>query len=241
MDPSDLTQKASGKNNIPNFNYLNFVQSKKVESALGINSTYNQCNSAVKSRFQDSGEAARSSLPQLADLANTKMPILVWAGDADLKANWVGLYNAMVRMDWYGNKDLKDAKWKNVSMPGGEKAVGQLKNVDSFTFMWAFFFFLSYSPFIGSPFVFVHLGACLMQAMRCQLFNLLSPSRLSGNSCPMGQSRSKTRLELILALLLAINNLVQTTTRTVAPAQTAVTTVPQACMDLLFSHQCWLV
>lgn len=69
-----------------------------------------------------------SRLPYAWDLR-----MFVQAGDGDMKANWVGIHDAMVAMPWYGNKTLKDTELRNVTLHG--KEVGEIKSVDKFTFM----------------------------------------------------------------------------------------------------------
>ena len=53
---------------------------------IGAQARYSECSNAVGNQFSRTGDDARTLLPQLAALADARMKILIWAGDADIKS-----------------------------------------------------------------------------------------------------------------------------------------------------------
>ncbi|KAF5350314.1 hypothetical protein D9758_012812 [Tetrapyrgos nigripes] len=137
-NPDFLLSKEGETDNFTDTHYGHFIRLEDVQKAIGADAnspnklTFDQCDSGVKARFSKAGGTARSGLPDLAELANTGMSILVWGGDADLKANWLGIHESMIEMDWYGNLLFGLTPLSNLTM-GGED-VGRYKIVQNLTF-----------------------------------------------------------------------------------------------------------
>ncbi|CAK5277127.1 unnamed protein product [Mycena citricolor] len=131
-NPDYLLESSSTTVKFPPSYYLNYVTSPKVMNAIGANTKFHGCNPAVKRAFSVQGELGRTALPDLAALANARFPILIWVGDADIKANWLGVHDAMVSMSWYGNLTLNNTALTNLTLGGS--AVAAVKTIDSFTF-----------------------------------------------------------------------------------------------------------
>ncbi|KAK7038826.1 hypothetical protein VNI00_010456 [Paramarasmius palmivorus] len=137
-EESDEDEEAAG----PSTDYATFIRLPEIQKSLGVslngnkNGTFDQCDSSVKFRFAQSGETGRTFLPHLATLAESKFPILIWVGDADMKANWLGVHESMIEMEWYGNKTLRDTPFTNMTIDG--EAVASYKVVDKFQFARVF-------------------------------------------------------------------------------------------------------
>ncbi|KAJ6572050.1 alpha/beta-hydrolase [Mycena capillaripes] len=131
-DSDDLRQFSNSTNPFPPTYYKYFLNSDSVRNAIGATSTYDACSEAVQAGFSSTGEFGRTALPPLAALADAHFPILIWVGDADIKANWLGVHDAMVSMSWYGNLTLNSTALTNWTIDG--TAVASMKTVDSFTF-----------------------------------------------------------------------------------------------------------
>ncbi|KAF5343077.1 hypothetical protein D9758_011124 [Tetrapyrgos nigripes] len=78
------------------------------------------------------GDDARTQLPKLGALANSRLKMLVWAGDADINCNWLGGHASVLAMDWYGKERLANTPFTNMTIDG--KAVAAIQNVDNFSF-----------------------------------------------------------------------------------------------------------
>ncbi|RDX52343.1 alpha/beta-hydrolase [Lentinus brumalis] len=84
-DSDDLRQNASSPNPFPPEFYVNFLRNATVMQKIGAQARYSECSNAVGNQFGRTGDDARTLLPQLAALANSRLKILIWAGDADIK------------------------------------------------------------------------------------------------------------------------------------------------------------
>ncbi|KAJ7253703.1 alpha/beta-hydrolase [Mycena haematopus] len=135
-DAADLLQSSTPTDPFPPTYYESFLSSDSVLNAIGATSSYVSCSQDVQTAFGSTGEFGRTALPPLAALANAKFPILIWVGDADIKANWLGVHEAMVSMSWYGNVTLNNTALVNWTIDG--VPVASVKTVDSFTFSRVF-------------------------------------------------------------------------------------------------------
>ncbi|KAG9031380.1 hypothetical protein FRB95_002811 [Tulasnella sp. JGI-2019a] len=112
--------------------YVTYLQSSTIQTKIGAAVTYAECPDAPYEKFANTGDDSRTWLPQLSTLANSKMKILIWAGDADYICNWMGGYAAVSAMSWYGSTAFANTAFTNVTVGG--VAAAQVKNVDNFTF-----------------------------------------------------------------------------------------------------------
>ncbi|KAJ7089254.1 alpha/beta-hydrolase [Mycena belliarum] len=135
-DSGDLRQASNTTDPFPPTYYKALLRTQAVLDAIGATSTYDACSDAVQAGFASSGEFGRTALPPLAALADARFPILIWVGDADIKANWLGVHEAMVSMSWYGNLTLNNTALTNWTLDG--TPVASVKTVDSFTFSRVF-------------------------------------------------------------------------------------------------------
>ena len=84
-DFDDLRQSDDSPNPFPPEFYVSFLRNATIMQKIGAQARYSECSNAVGSQFSRTGDDARTLLPQLAALANARMKILIWAGDADIK------------------------------------------------------------------------------------------------------------------------------------------------------------
>ncbi|KAF9452095.1 alpha/beta-hydrolase [Macrolepiota fuliginosa MF-IS2] len=133
-DSDDLRQNSSAL--FPPEFYVNFLRDPKTRQKIGAEVTYNECPDAPFEKFVTTGDDARTLLPSLAALADAKMKILIWAGDADINCNWLGGHASVLAMDWYGKERINNAPFTNMTIDG--KAVAAIQNVDNFSFARVF-------------------------------------------------------------------------------------------------------
>ncbi|KAN0094566.1 Alpha/Beta hydrolase fold [Tylopilus felleus] len=134
LDPYDLRQNSSAL--FPPEYYVNYLSLPEVVSAIGAEPVYQECPDAPFELFVKTGDDARTWLPQLSELANSKLKILIWAGDTDIICNWIGGYNAVLAMDWYGNETLHNTPLTNITLDG--TPIASVANVDNFSFAKVF-------------------------------------------------------------------------------------------------------
>ncbi|KAJ3797925.1 alpha/beta-hydrolase [Lentinula aff. detonsa] len=136
-DADYLLASSSSDSNKPTTYYATYIRLNEVQEAIGAtllssNPTFDQCDDTTHALFSQSGETGRSFLPELAGLADSGFRILIWGGDADMKANWLGLHQSMVQMSWYGNRTLNDTSLTNMTINGED--VASIAIIDNFTF-----------------------------------------------------------------------------------------------------------
>ncbi|KAL7284880.1 hypothetical protein ACG7TL_002194 [Trametes sanguinea] len=131
-DSDDLRQNASSPNPFPPEFYVKFLRNATIMEKIGAQARYSECSNPVDSQFSRTGDDARTLLPQLAALANSRLRILIWAGDADINCNWIGGHHSVLAMDWYGNETLNRTPFTNMTIHG--KPVAAIQNVDNFSF-----------------------------------------------------------------------------------------------------------
>jgi len=129
-DDDDLRQNSSAL--FPPEFYVNFLGLPDIKAKIGATSNYGECADAPFELFSKTGDDARTWLPQLAELVNSKLKTLIWAGDADINCNWLGGHAAVLAMDWYGNETLHNTPFTNMTVDG--TAVAAIQNVDNFSF-----------------------------------------------------------------------------------------------------------
>ncbi|KAI0658185.1 alpha/beta-hydrolase [Cubamyces menziesii] len=132
-DSDDLRQNASSPNPFPPEFYVKFLRNATIVEKIGAEARYSECSNSL---FGRTGDDARTLLPQLAALANSKLKILIWAGDADINCNWLGGHASVLAMDWYGNETLHNTPFTNMTIHG--KPVAEIQNVDNFSFARVF-------------------------------------------------------------------------------------------------------
>ncbi|KAI0768078.1 alpha/beta-hydrolase [Trametes elegans] len=129
-DSYDLRQNASSL--FPPSYYLDLLHNKTILEKIGAEVEFEMCSDAVGNQFARTGDDARTLLPKLAELADSKLKILIWAGDADINCNWLGSHASVLAMDWYGNDTLHNTPFQNITIHG--KPVAAVQNVDNFSF-----------------------------------------------------------------------------------------------------------
>ncbi|KAJ3911149.1 Alpha/Beta hydrolase protein, partial [Lentinula edodes] len=134
-DADYLLTSSTSDSNIPTTYYATYIRREQVQNAIGANllishPTFDQCDDTTHALFLQSGETGRTFLPELAKLANSGFHILIWVRING--ANWLGLRQSMVQMNWYGNQMFNNTAFKNMSINGDN--VASFAVVDNFTF-----------------------------------------------------------------------------------------------------------
>ncbi|KAI0760887.1 Alpha/Beta hydrolase protein [Trametes elegans] len=132
----DLRQEATSHNLFPPRYSARFLGSKTIQDKIGAEVSYNDCSISSSAPFAESGDGARTTLPELSRLADSQMKISLWAGDVDIIGNWIGVHDAAIAMSWYGKDALANTPFTNVTLGGQD--VASVKNVDNFSFARVF-------------------------------------------------------------------------------------------------------
>ncbi|KIM60463.1 hypothetical protein SCLCIDRAFT_1216729 [Scleroderma citrinum Foug A] len=129
-DPYDLRQNSSEL--FPPEYYANYLNRTDVMSKIGAEAEYQECADDPFTLMLNTGDQGRTLLPQLSALADSKLKILMWAGDTDIICNWVGGYAAALAMTWYGKDKLNGAPLSNMTLNG--TPIASVVNVDNFSY-----------------------------------------------------------------------------------------------------------
>ncbi|KIM82781.1 hypothetical protein PILCRDRAFT_784713 [Piloderma croceum F 1598] len=129
-DSYDLRQNASAL--FPPEYYTKYLADPSVLKKIGATSRYSECSDSVGANFAKTADDARTILPELSALVNSRLKTLIWAGDADINCNWLGGHASVLAMDWYGNETLHNTPMTNITIDGA--AVAAVQNVDHFSF-----------------------------------------------------------------------------------------------------------
>ncbi|KAH0831251.1 Alpha/Beta hydrolase protein [Lanmaoa asiatica] len=121
-DSYDLRQNSSAL--FPPEYYLNYLSLPEVTSKIGAETTYQECPNGPYDLFAKTGDDARTWLPHLSELANSRMKILIWG------------YASVLAMDWYGNETLHNTPLSNITLDG--TPIAAVANVDNFSFARVF-------------------------------------------------------------------------------------------------------
>lgn len=138
MNPYDVRVKCEGNSLCyPGLDNIDkYLNKKDVIKALGAEvSDYESCNFDVNRNFLLNGDWMQpyhTLVPKLLE----KIPVLIYAGDADFICNWLGNKMWAEALDWPGQKDFNRADL--TSLKGDDGAYGKVKTAGNFTFIQIF-------------------------------------------------------------------------------------------------------
>ncbi|KAM5478130.1 carboxypeptidase C [Microsporum canis] len=112
--------------------YLNMPE---VMSAVGTETkSFSSCNDEVNRRFFSQGDWNQPFHRKVPEVL-TKIPVLIYAGDADYICNWLGNHAWCDALNWPGQGDFKPKKLTGVKHSVTGKEIGQVKNHGGFAFL----------------------------------------------------------------------------------------------------------
>jgi cathepsin A (carboxypeptidase C) len=110
-----------------------YLNQKKVMDAIGAEvSDYESCNTDINRNFLFQGDWSKPFHRLVPDLIK-KLPVLIYAGDADYICNWLGNKAWSEALEWPGKQGFNDAKLKDLTLD--DDSYGQVKSSANFTFM----------------------------------------------------------------------------------------------------------
>ncbi|OBR13777.1 Serine carboxypeptidase [Colletotrichum higginsianum IMI 349063] len=111
-----------------------YLNQDEVKDALGAEvDSYDSCNFDINRNFLFAGDwfqPFHRIVPKLLE----KIPVLIYAGDADYICNWLGNRAWTEALEWPGQKGFNKAEVKGLSV-GKSKEYGKVKSSGNFTFM----------------------------------------------------------------------------------------------------------
>ena len=113
-----------------------YLNDEKVKKALGAEvDSYDSCNFDINRNFLLQGDWM---LPfhRLVPSILEKIPMLVYAGDADFICNWLGNLAWTKELEWPGQKAYNKAPMEDLELLGGDhEKIGSVKSSGNMTFV----------------------------------------------------------------------------------------------------------
>ncbi|KAI8325511.1 peptidase S10, serine carboxypeptidase, partial [Martensiomyces pterosporus] len=136
-DPYDVRKKCQGGSMCDPYmkRIATYVNQPNVRLELGvrINTDFALCSKQVQKAFIDSGDQLVDTSAWIPQVLGAGVRVLVYAGDADLVCNWMGVKASMLDMSWPGRQGFsqaKDAEWTVQ-----ESRAGEVRRFDNLTFV----------------------------------------------------------------------------------------------------------
>lgn len=115
-----------------------WLNRRSVMKAIGAEvDSYDSCNFDINRNFLFQGDWMQP-FHRLVPSLLEKMPVLVYAGDADFICNWLGNQAWAEALEWSGHKKFAAAEMKDlrIDQVGGQgRKIGEVKSHGNFTFM----------------------------------------------------------------------------------------------------------
>lgn len=115
-----------------------YLNQQSVMEALGAEvSSYDSCNMDINRNFLFHGDWMKPFHRLVPDILS-KIPVLIYAGDADFICNWLGNQAWAEALKWDGHTDFSKSSMQNLTMAteeSDETTIGQFKSEGNFTFM----------------------------------------------------------------------------------------------------------
>ena len=112
-------------------NIDNFLNDPKVQAALGVNRSWEECNMSVHIALL--GDWMKDFASDVALTLAKQVPVLIYSGRDDYICNYLGGWAWTNSMDWPGKAQFNAQNLTKWDMDG--KKVGQFKTYNNFTFL----------------------------------------------------------------------------------------------------------
>ncbi len=114
-----------------------YLNEKSVMKALGAEvDGYDSCNFDINRNFLFQGDWMKP-FHRLVPGILEKIPVLIYAGDADFICNWLGNKAWSEALDWPGHKEFAKAEMEDLRIDGEKsgRKIGEVKSHGNFTFI----------------------------------------------------------------------------------------------------------
>ncbi|KAI9863366.1 MAG: hypothetical protein M1813_003808 [Trichoglossum hirsutum] len=112
-----------------------YLNQRSVIDALGVEvSSYDSCNFDINRNFLFQGDWMQP-FHRLVPGILEKIPVLVYAGDADFICNWLGNQAWTEALHWPGHKKFSKLPLSDLKLSSNGTTIGQVKSSGNFTFL----------------------------------------------------------------------------------------------------------
>lgn len=140
QNPYDIRAKCEDSNNLcyTELGYITeWLNQDSVIKALGVEvDSYDSCNFDVNRNFLFQGDWMKP-FHRLVPSLLKKIPVLIYAGDADYICNWLGNKAWAEALDWPGHQKFAAAEMKDLRIDDSAdgRKIGEVKSHGNFTFI----------------------------------------------------------------------------------------------------------
>lgn len=112
-----------------------YLNQDSVQKALGVEvSSYDSCNFDINRNFLFQGDWMQP-FHRLVPGILEKIPVLIYAGDADYICNWLGNQAWAEALEWPGQKAYNKVKMSDLLLSDDNSKIGEVKSSGNFTFL----------------------------------------------------------------------------------------------------------
>ena len=132
LNPYDMTKKCAVPPLCYDFSNVDtYLNSKELQTALGVNTKWVSCNDGVNARF--GADWMKNYQDQVPDLLANGVRVLIYAGDYDYVCNWLGNKAWTLALPWAGKAGFNAATDKSWMVAG--KDAGKIRTHAGFSFL----------------------------------------------------------------------------------------------------------
>lgn len=111
-----------------------FLTSNKTMKILGAEHKWSECNYSVYNAFAETGDWMKPIYRVVPGLL-ARIPVLIYAGDADYICNWLGNRAWTKALEWPGKEAFNNATAEPMNLGGSGKEYGKITHSGRFNFM----------------------------------------------------------------------------------------------------------
>lgn len=129
----DVAEPASAESTDPPETYANYLANATVVAAIGAQTSYGECPTVPYAKMVSTGDEARSFLEPLAEVVQSGVNVLIWAGDLDWICNWYGSQLVVNNLDYSDSAEFQATALAEYTVDG--TSYGQFKSVGNLNFL----------------------------------------------------------------------------------------------------------
>ncbi|CAO3599018.1 unnamed protein product [Absidia cylindrospora] len=129
----DIYDIRASRNDNSSSQFAKFLNIPEVRSMIGGKVRFHHCLSSIKNAFYKTGDYARNYAPTVGKLLDNGIRVLLFAGDADYRANWYGGHGWTQVFDFNASQSYRTQPFNPWIIDGAE--AGQIKSGGNLTFI----------------------------------------------------------------------------------------------------------
>ncbi|KAF8270899.1 carboxypeptidase S1 [Lactarius quietus] len=113
--------------------YLSYLQDSEIQARIGARVEYQNCSDDVSNDFVYSGDYARSFLPELTDVVQSGLPVVIMSGDRDWICNMDGVQDYIAKIQFDQSGQYNSTSLMPYTVDG--VTYGKYKSAGNFSYM----------------------------------------------------------------------------------------------------------